>query len=66
MNVAKLFIKKIIKKLINWADNLAVLKWTWFLNLVDLSVSVLVITCLGGQFVINCPSAVLKILKLPQ
>ena len=28
--------------------------------------SVLVITCLGGRFRINCPSAFLKILKLPK
>ena len=27
---------------------------------------VLVITCLGGRFAINCPSAFLKILKLPE
>ena len=27
---------------------------------------VLVITCLGGQFGINCPSTFLKILKLPE
>ena len=26
----------------------------------------LVIACLGGQFGINCPSAILKILKLPE
>ena len=31
--------------------------------LIDLNMVLAVITCLGGQFVINCPSAFLKFLK---
>ena len=31
--------------------------------LIDLNMVLVVITCLGGQFVINCPSAFLKFLK---
>ena len=34
--------------------------------LVKISQLVLVITCLGGRFGINCPSAFLKILKFPE
>ena len=38
----------------------------WRLKQVKFFVLVLVITCLAGQFGINCPSLILKVLKLPK
>ena len=48
---------------VEWNQNFAMVT-TW--NLKHFIEFVLVITCLAGQFGINCPSAFLKILKLSE